>query len=369
MITTLNVITGSLVILNYFYLCTCGLLETKLDDDQKISNKLLDILVPKITTVSLTQKGYIQFLRYTKKVPVIEEFTFCIWMKVDNFTYPQPILSYSKDSKTRLIRVWLTPEGEDINFAIMEIPVFKIPLILQIDQWYHFCTSWDNQYGAWALYVNGKIAKVGFNQELRDVIIPEGGDIVVGQELTDMDKGLDDGIEGTIFGFNMVLSSVFDSAGATTLKKHLKVYEEPVRRSAIFHRSRRRSGTETLIELPYGMDFPRPLPHFVRTSPLHSPEAISFDGKYTDPFGKFMSQEINADTMSVASKKTKYQRPRRATSEIKKSLGYQLVRLSFNECTLGNGSPLGDINVLISWTKTSVRVFGGAVLNKVEPFC
>lgn len=38
--------------------------------------------------------------------------------------------------------------------------------------------------------------------------VPGGGDIAVGQELTDADKGLDDGIEGEVFGFNMVDEAV-----------------------------------------------------------------------------------------------------------------------------------------------------------------
>lgn len=34
---------------------------------------------------------------------------------------------------------------------------------------------------------------------------------MVGQEYTDFDKGLDDGIEGSIVGFNLLLSSAFDT--------------------------------------------------------------------------------------------------------------------------------------------------------------
>lgn len=49
-----------------------------------------------------------------------------------------------------------------------------------------------------------------------------------------------------------------------------------------------------------------------------------------------------------------------------KPLGLQLVELSFN-CALGKGAPLK--NVLVSWTKTPVRVFGGAILKKGDPFC
>ena len=42
--------------------------------------------------------------------------------------------------------------------------------------------------------------------QLKGAVIPGGGDVVVGQEYTDFDKGLDDGIEGEVFGFNLVSS-------------------------------------------------------------------------------------------------------------------------------------------------------------------
>ncbi|KAJ8875181.1 hypothetical protein PR048_023076 [Dryococelus australis] len=39
---------------------------------------------------------------------------------------------------------------------------------------------------------------------MRGTWIAGGGDVVVGQEYTDADKGLDDGVEGEVFGFNLV---------------------------------------------------------------------------------------------------------------------------------------------------------------------
>lgn len=41
--------------------------------------------------------------------------------------------------------------------------------------------------------------------------------MVVGQEYTDFDKGLEDGIEGEIYGFNFVLSSATASANPNSL--------------------------------------------------------------------------------------------------------------------------------------------------------
>ncbi|KAG8222311.1 hypothetical protein J437_LFUL001853 [Ladona fulva] len=37
-----------------------------------------------------------------------------------------------------------------------------------------------------------------------EAVLPPGGEIAVGQELTDFSQGLDDGFEGELYGFNLV---------------------------------------------------------------------------------------------------------------------------------------------------------------------
>lgn len=44
--------------------------------------------------------------------------------------------------------------------------------------------------------------------QLLGAMIPGGGDIVVGQEYTDFDKGLEDGIEGEVTCFDVGTSAV-----------------------------------------------------------------------------------------------------------------------------------------------------------------
>lgn len=52
-----------------------------------------------------------------------------------------------------------------------------------------------------------------------------------------------------------------------------------------------------------------------------------------------------------------------------KPLGLILVELGYNKCSLGRGAPFEHEKLLISWTKTPVRVFGGAILKTIPPFC
>lgn len=57
------------------------------------------------------------------------------------------------------------------------------------------------------------------------------------------------------------------------------------------------------------------------------------------------------------------------SSHVTKPLGLVLVEVSYHNCALGKGAPIEDERVLISWTRTPVRVFGGAILKSVPAFC
>ncbi|KAJ9600092.1 hypothetical protein L9F63_009603 [Diploptera punctata] len=155
--------------------------------------------------VALTQIGYIQFLKYDVQLPDLQDFTFCIWVKSNNFTYPHPLFSYSRHETQRLVRSWLDPKGF-VMLEVLENNVMSVPIDFVPGFWYNICQTWNNIVGQWLLHINGRLAAAGHNWKLRGAIIPRGGDVVVGQEYTDFDKGLDDGIEGEVFGFNLVSS-------------------------------------------------------------------------------------------------------------------------------------------------------------------
>lgn len=142
--------------------------------------------------------------------------------------------------------------------------------------------------------------------QLKQLIIPAHGDIVVGQEYTDFDKGLDDGIEGSISGFNLVLSPAFHYS------------PEPYYANNIFGEQ----------------------------SPVNSRKV-----------GKSKLSFPSHDYAQSGSYPT-----------LGKSMGLLLVELG-NDCSYLRGAPLSGKNVLVSWTKTEVRVFGGAILKTVPPFC
>lgn len=175
-----------------------------------------------------------------------------------------------------------------------------------------------------------------------------GGDIVVGQEYTDFDKGYEDGIEGSIFGFNLV--HAFTSV--TTLP-------DPDYRNAI-HFARKRNVPHNPAHKQYIrqkrgiLDMFRSMLMFF-APPNHPARLKSF---------------INSEHRMAKNDIIPTANSRILSNEIggKKPLGLSLVELGYN-CLLGKGAPLKGEKVLVSWTKTVVRVFGGAILKSEIPFC
>ncbi|XP_033327338.1 uncharacterized protein LOC117220953 [Megalopta genalis] len=291
--------------------------------------------------VVLTQKGYIQFLRWELPVPELTEFTFCLWLESVDLTHPHSIFSYSKDEKERLVRAWISSHGRSVHLEIGGTEVFAASTDIHENRWYHLCQSWENQAGRYALWVNGHLWVQGRSEETIGHVIPSKGDIVVGQEYTDFDKGLEDGIEGSVLGFNLLLKSAFDPQNDdprdlrfshVPIETFPRIPPKPMQRSIIY-------GTRTIY----------------RILPIRIIRSID------DPLGfRNPSQEIRIANMG----------PHGWPSQRKQPLGQQLVQLTYVRCEIGRGSPfIGGSSMLISWTRTPVRIFGGAIVKNVRNKC
>lgn len=256
--------------------------------------------------------------------------------------------------------------------------------------------------------------------------IKGGGDIVIGQEYTDFDKGLEDGIEGDVYGFNFVLASTLslfrpsDSVPPNAVGPHdyfarrnsqpvqQKIDHNPHQISAfnavrkpthfnhrnhfpnrhnsshylqnrgplsvtplaikIHHRERR-----GIMDIFYGMlNMFKPSPN-PKTKTIEEFNAEQ-EKKYA-MMAKHSANVMSAPTMQmpVLVPSESVQRVHnRLLNDIppqqETPLGLLLVELSYN-CALGKGAPLSGEKVLVSWTRTTVRVFGGAIMKPVLPFC
>lgn len=186
----------------------------------------------------------------------------------------------------------------------------------------------------------------------------------MGQEYTDFDKGLDDGIEGDVFGFNFVLSGT----NSNSLRR-----------------------------------FTSPPPNFIHDPPSRSHHAISplelidKTPRYTNHQSQTLNHESGRNDAVLSVKGYFNVGPRKSKTfdfmrffmdydeappvitkpqsrvitgfdYFDKPLGLKLVEFGF-DCLKGRGAPVVGKRVLINWTKTPVRVFGGAILKNVPPFC
>lgn len=213
-----------------------------------------------------------------------------------------------------------------------------------------------------------------------DHVIPGGGDIVLGQEFTDFDKGLEEGIEGSVLGFNLLLTSAFDSLGSD--------YRTPLFRPAVaatnsveFLRVARNRPAKTTKRDP---DLDRPLVanQFALDPANWSSKVFRRNGTRAVRSPAALSPRY---TLNIANDTRKEERPviRRdaAVSGVDYStrgitdvlgklsndpLGLQLVKLTYVRCHLDRGSPpIGGSQMLISWSRTPVKVFGGATIKNV----
>lgn len=197
--------------------------------------------------------------------------------------------------------------------------------------------------------------------------IPSGGDIVVGQEYTDFDKGLDDGIEGSILGFNLLLSSAFD-----TLDDYRQRFEASHDSIQV---SRAASSYATVVAplfagiptklMQRGIDYGTP----ARTrAPYTLPPTSNQHGGRRRYAEDATSLPLVGTELIVSP--DVIQRRMEVSKWKEQSLGLQLVKLSYVRCEIGRGSPfIGGSLMLISWTRTPVRIFGGAVLKNVNSDC
>nr|XP_012135862.1 PREDICTED: uncharacterized protein LOC105661903 [Megachile rotundata] len=317
----------------------------------------------------LTQKGYIQFLRWELPVPEITEFTFCLWVQSNDLTHPHSIFSYSKNERERLVRSWISPKGRSVHLEIGGKQVVASATEIREKRWYHVCLSWENRVGLYGLWINGQLWARGQSDETVGHVIPSGGDIVLGQEYTDFDKGLEEGIEGSVLGFNLLLASAFDP-------------------------SARGYGTESgrnPIALPSGSGYPsygnrasfpsistKPPQHGIgqgsRTLRVFFPNLDRLRGpRYADGF---RSSQLRPTNRTVSDQPASGTRTISSPAWIggaetsEEPLGLRLVKLSYVRCEIGRGSPfIGGSLMLISWSRTPVRVFGGAILKNAKSEC
>lgn len=218
-----------------------------------------------------------------------------------------------------------------------------------------------------------------------DYVIPGGGDIVLGQEFTDFDKGLEEGIEGSVLGFNLLLASAFNSLDNDYRTPPFRPAVTAINPVELLLATRNRWTKITKRNPDLGRTLYKLISNQFAFSPNWSRKIFRNNGtKMVESPVILQSSHLLNIANDTQKKDTSPIRRDAATfgdhystGEInvsKKSssepLGLQLVKLSYVRCHLDRGSPpIGGSLMLVSWSRTPVKVFGGATIKNVGNEC
>ncbi|CAB3259003.1 unnamed protein product [Arctia plantaginis] len=182
--------------------------------------------------VALTQKGFAQFLQYDIDTPPLREFTFCTWFRIYDLSGDQSIFTYVAQGNNRVVRLWLDSGGRHINVSINGKVTSNTPVDITKDVWRHICLSYQSDHGAWAVYMDSRLISCQASQSVFGFILPGNGSLIVGYG-TDV-NGAQNGLEGEIFGTNMILSS--------TIERNHTLKNDPMYEQKSFHKNTMKGG-------------------------------------------------------------------------------------------------------------------------------
>lgn len=193
-------------------------------------------------------------------------------------------------------------------------------------------------------------------------MIPGGGDVVVGQEYTDSEKGLDDGIEGEVFGFNLLTAelyanslSLFKTHGNTLLP--LWPYYAP---------NSAKLPTRLSLQPPQGLEMALTAAASNKLIGWPDTRRSSRKASQGNP-GDSTVRWPNNHRKTSRALLTVVRHVRDASRRL--NPGLELVEKSYSQCAAMRGSPMEKSRLLVAWASTPVRVFGGAVIKKAKPVC
>ncbi|XP_075990640.1 uncharacterized protein LOC142986188 isoform X2 [Anticarsia gemmatalis] len=180
--------------------------------------------------IVLTQKGYAQFLQYDIDTPPIREFTFCTWFRVYDITGDQSIFTYYVvEGNNRVVRLWLDSGGKRVSISINSEVTSSSPVEVTKDTWRHVCLSYQSDYGAWALYMDSRLIYCEASQSLSGYVLPGGGSVIIGYGTNG--NGEQNGLEGEIFGANMIMKSTIERNH--TLRRMSRFEQKTFRKNAL----------------------------------------------------------------------------------------------------------------------------------------
>ncbi|KAK6621884.1 hypothetical protein RUM44_001691 [Polyplax serrata] len=164
---------------------------------------------PSLYKIIFKGKGFKEYVKYTKEIPRLEEYTFCMWYKPNQITQDHTLFSYALNRNEKLLRFWFNAADSTLRMAIRESPAFKVPANIRKGKWHHICQSWHGVLGEWQVFLDGKRIGVGMLPLYKETYIPEGGEVILSREPTaDKQMDLNGPLDGEVYGFNLVDEAV-----------------------------------------------------------------------------------------------------------------------------------------------------------------
>lgn len=180
---------------------------------------------------------------------------------------------------------------------------------------------------------------------------------MVGQEYTDFDKGLDDGIEGEVFGFNLLTSKPSVTRDSQILswsktRNNALIVPQP-------HYQVNSAKTPSWATFRY--------PQLLQTTLRGLPREKNLIRWPKDTVFSWKALRGNPGSSNIKWPQDRTSETRDADVDL--DPGLELVKKSYSHCAARRGSPVDESRLLIAWARTPVRVFGGAIITTARPVC
>ncbi|XP_055846049.1 uncharacterized protein LOC129911989 [Episyrphus balteatus] len=116
------------------------------------------------------------------KIPELEQFTVCYWMRFTNHSGDHTLLTYSDKKEKRQIQFWIanSKNSSFVSMAIRGQQVYRLNYPLRTRQWHHICTSWNGKSGEWQVWLKAERIGRGFHNALVSHKIPANGMLFAG---------------------------------------------------------------------------------------------------------------------------------------------------------------------------------------------
>ncbi|ALC48179.1 b6 [Drosophila busckii] len=114
---------------------------------------------------------------YNNKLPELEQFTTCLWMRFTNHSGDHVLFTYETEKETREIQIWVAnaQNSSFLSMAIKGQQMYRLNYPLRMRQWHHMCSSWNGKTGEWQVWLKAERIGRGFHNSLVGYKIPANG--------------------------------------------------------------------------------------------------------------------------------------------------------------------------------------------------